>query len=77
MAVNFIKSAPAAVAKVSEPDSNGVRPKPICNRSGSRKGIAPMPMRKMSPPTTPAKKVGILRSFRSRIASSLSSAWRT
>ena len=52
-AVNFISSAPAAVANVSEPNSNGVRPKPICNRSGSRNGIAPMPMRKMSPPTTP------------------------
>ena len=53
-AVNFINSAPAAVAKVREPNSNGVKPKPICNNSGSRNGMAPMPMRKMSPPTTPA-----------------------
>ncbi len=70
-AVNFMSNAPIAVAKVKEPDSNGDRPKPICKRSGRRNGKAPMPIRKMSPPTTPEKKVGILRSFRSRIASGL------
>ena len=48
-AVNFIAIAPAAVAKVSAPDWNGVRPKPICSSSGRRKGRAPMPMRKMQP----------------------------
>ena len=76
-AVNFIAIAPAAVAKVSEPDSNGDRPNPICSRSGRRKGKAPMPMRKTRPPTTPAKKVGIPSSFRSRMASSLAPACRT
>jgi hypothetical protein len=56
VAVNFIISAPAAAAKVIEPEANGLRPKPICSRSGSRNGVAPTPMRKMSPPTTPGEK---------------------
>src|SRR5271157_2145930 len=62
-AVNFIKSAPAAVAKVSEPDWNGGSQKRMCKRSGSKKGRSSMPTRKMRPPATPAKKVGILRSL--------------
>ena len=37
--------APTAVAKVSMPDWNGVMPKPSWSRSGSRKGVAPMPTR--------------------------------
>ena len=77
VAVNFIISAPAAAAKVIEPEANGLRPKPICSRSGSRNGMAPTPMRKMNPPTTPAKKVGIESSLRSRIASSFLPACRT
>ena len=38
----FIPIAPAAEAKVTRPDWNGVRPKPICIKSGSRNGSAPM-----------------------------------
>ncbi len=76
-AVNFIAIAPAAAAKVSEPDSNGDRPKPICSSSGIRNGIAPMPSRNTKPPTTPAKKVGSFNRSRSRIASGVRRAWRT
>ncbi len=57
---DFIAIAPAAATKVSDARFEGVRPKPICSSSGSRKGIAPMPMRNRKPPTTPAKKVGML-----------------
>ena len=45
-AVVFMVIAPAALAKVSSPEAKGVRPKPSCSISGSRKGSAPMPMRK-------------------------------
>src|ERR1700693_2895848 len=38
-AENFIRSAPAAGAAVSEPDWKGVGPKPACSRRGRRKGI--------------------------------------
>ena len=37
-AVNFIAIAPAAAAKVSDPDSNGVRPNPICSKQRQQEG---------------------------------------
>ena len=50
--MNFMQSAPAAEAKVSEPDSKGVSPKPTCSIIGKTKGIAPTPARKKKPPIT-------------------------
>ena len=48
----FMPMAPIAEAKVIRPDWNGVMPKPTCSISGSRNGSAPMPSRKMKPPST-------------------------
>ena len=56
-AVAFMRSEPAAAAKVSMPDWNGVRPKLSCSMSGKRKGMAPTPIRKNEAPRTPALKV--------------------
>ena len=46
----FMPIAPSAEAKVTRPDWNGDRPKPICINSGSRNGSAPMPSRNRKPP---------------------------
>ena len=54
----FITIAPAVEVKVISPDCSGLRPKPSCSISGSRNGVAPMPMRNSEPPSTPARKVG-------------------
>ena len=76
-AVVFMAMAPTAVENVSMPDWNGVRPKPSWSRSGSRKGVAPMPTRKMKPPTTLAKNVSILSRLRSSSGAVATRAWRT
>ena len=55
---NFDEKAPTAATKVTSPDWNGFRPKPSCSISGSRNGMAPMPMRKFEPPMMPARKSG-------------------
>ena len=54
----FMPIAPTTFESVIRPDWNGVRPKPSCSSSGSRNGSAPMPERKMKPPTTAARSVG-------------------
>ena len=56
-AMVFMNIAPIADANVSSPDCSAVSPKPSCSISGSRKGVAPMPMRNSAPPSTPARKV--------------------
>ena len=43
-------------------------PKPICNSMASRKGVAPIDMRRKLPPMVLAVKVGRRNSFRSKIA---------
>ena len=54
-ATTFITIAPAVEVKVTRPDSSGSSPKPSCSISGSRNGVAPMPMRNSEPPSTPAR----------------------
>ena len=53
----FMKIAPIAETNVRRPDCTGLKPKPSCSISGSRNGVAPMPMRNSEPPTTPARYV--------------------
>jgi hypothetical protein len=60
----FMISAPAAETKVIRPDCSASSPNPSCSINGSRKGIAPMPVRKTEPPITPVRKVGIRNSDR-------------
>ena len=57
-AMNFEASAPTAVMKVDVPDWKGVRPKPSWSISGSRNGMAPMPMRNNEPPMMAVRKSG-------------------
>ena len=45
--------------------------------SGRRKGMAPMPMRNMKPPTTLIRKVGILNRLRRSTGSGVRRAWKT
>ncbi len=76
-AVAFMAMAPTALAKVSIPDWSGFMPKPSCRKSGSRKGVAPTPMRKRKPPTTLAKNVSTLSRLRSSSGAGAVRAWRT
>ena len=66
-AVTFINIAPAALAKVSKPEANGVSPKTNCSSIANRNGSAPMPMRKSPPPRVATRKVGIFINPRSMI----------
>ena len=61
----FMPMAPSEEPKVTRPDLNGDRPKPICIRSGSRNGSAPMPSRNMKPPRMAARSVGSFSSEKS------------
>ena len=73
----FIPMAPSEEAKVTRPEWNGDSPKPICIRSGSRKGSAPMPRRNRKPPNTAARSVGSFRSEKSRTGEPVRLAWMT
>lgn len=55
--MSFMVIAAAALGMISRPDCQAGRPRPICKSSGSMKGMPPMPVRVMKPPTTETRKV--------------------
>ncbi len=57
-ATTLLNMAPSAPMKVIIPLSNGVSPNDTCSISGSRKGVAPTPMRKIELPTTAERNSG-------------------
>ena len=69
--------APMALTKVTMPEPKALRPKPICIISGSRKGVAPTPIRTRKPEAIAARNAGVENSRRSSTGSGRASACRT
>lgn len=62
MASVLVNIAPSTEGIIDKPASLGEKPSPTCRNSGVRKGVAPLPSRANTLPSSPMRKVGTAKS---------------